>query len=53
MQSIYLTYTHFDYGLLIYTPKKLPRSKEWRRNQKYKKEINYNIELLMFEEKRC
>jgi hypothetical protein len=37
MQSIYLTYTYFDYGLLKYTPKKLPRSKEWKRHQKFKK----------------
>ena len=37
MQSIYLTYTYFNYGLLKHTPKKLSRSKEWKINQGYKK----------------
>ena len=37
MQSLYFSYTFFNYGLLPYKEKKLPRSKEWKRNQKYKK----------------
>jgi hypothetical protein len=37
MQSISLTYAYFDYGVLPYKEKKLPRSKAWKRNQKYKK----------------
>lgn len=37
MNSISLTYAYYDYGLLKYTPKKLPRSKAWKRNQAYKK----------------
>lgn len=37
MQSFYFTYTYFNYGLLNYTPKKLPRSKAWKSHQKTKK----------------
>jgi hypothetical protein len=37
MQSISLTYSSFEYGLLPYTEKKLPRSKAWKRHQKFKK----------------
>jgi len=37
MQSLSLTYEYFDYGILPYKEKKLPRSKAWKRNQKFKK----------------
>jgi len=37
MQSVSLAYSYFDYGILPYKENKLPRSKAWKRNQKYKK----------------
>ena len=37
MYSLSQTYAFFGYGFLPYTEKKLPRSKAWKRNQKYKK----------------
>lgn len=38
MYSLSQTYVFFGYGFLPYTEKKLPRSKAWKRNQKYKKQ---------------
>ncbi len=37
MQSLSLAYAYFDYGILPYTEKKLPRSKALKRHQKFKK----------------
>ncbi len=37
MQSLSQTYAYFEYGILPYKENKLPRSKAWKRHQKYKK----------------
>jgi len=37
MQSLSQTYAYFDYGILPYKENKLPRSKAWKRHQKFKR----------------
>ena len=37
MQSVSLAYSYFDYGILPYKEKKLPRSKAWKRHRRFKK----------------
>jgi hypothetical protein len=49
MQSISLTYSYFEYGLLPYREKKLPRSKAWKRHQKFKKDSKHSKSIREFD----